>query len=38
MCSIADISGCEDADNPEEWLNINIQMADGTAIKINVLY
>lgn len=22
--SITDISGCEDADNPEEYLNINI--------------
>lgn len=35
---IEDISGCEDVENPEEWLNINIRMADGTAIKINVLY
>lgn len=36
--SIEDISGCEDADDPEEWLNINIQMEDGTTIKISVLY
>ena len=36
--SIEYISGCEDAENPEEWLNINIQMADKTAIKINILY
>lgn len=35
---IEDISGCEDLDNPEEWLNINIRMVDGTVIKINVLY
>ena len=36
--NIDGISGCEDSDNPEEWLNVNIQMVDGTAIKINVLY
>ena len=36
--SIKDISGCEDADNPEEYLNINIKLEDGTAIRINVLY
>lgn len=35
---IEDISGCEDADNPEEWLNINIQMENGTTIKISILY
>lgn len=35
---IKNISGCEDADNPEEYLNINIQLEDDTAIKINVLY
>lgn len=36
--SIVDISGCEDVDNPEEYLNINIQLDDETTIKINVLY
>ena len=35
---IKDISGCEDADNPEEWLIINIRLADETTIRINVLY
>lgn len=35
---IADISGCEDVDNPEDYLNINIKLEDGTAIKIKVLY
>ena len=35
---IEDISGCEDAENPEEWLNTNIVLEDETAIKISVLY
>ena len=35
---IAEISGCEDAENPDEYLNINIKLEDGTAIVIKVLY
>ena len=35
---IAEISGCEDAENPEEYLNISIKLEDDTTIDIRVLY
>lgn len=36
--AIADISGCEDKDDPDEYLNININLKDGTCIIIVILY
>ncbi len=36
--SIIDISGCDDKDNPEEYLNVNIRLQDNTAISIKILY
>lgn len=36
--SIVKISGCEDAENPDEFLNINIKLEDDTTISIRVLY
>ena len=36
--SIVEISGCEDAHYPDEYLNINIKMEDDTTIEIRVLY
>lgn len=35
---ITDISGCEDKDDPEEYLNINIKFFDGSSIIIVLLY
>ena len=35
---IADISGCEDKDDPEEYLNVNIKFIDGASIIIVMLY
>ncbi len=36
--SITDISGCDDKDNPEEYLNVNIRLQDNSAISIKILY
>lgn len=36
--AIVDISGCDDKDNPEEYLNVNIRLQDNTAISIKILY
>lgn len=36
--SIMDISGCDDKDNPEEYLNVNIRLQDNTAIRIKIVY
>lgn len=36
--AITEISGCEDVDNPEEYLNVNISLDDATEIKIKILY
>lgn len=35
---IGDIDGCENADNPDNVLDINIMMIDGTKVTINVIY
>ena len=36
--SISEISGCENKENPEEYLNINIKLKDGMTIVIKILY
>ena len=36
--AITDISGCENAENPDEWLNINIKLKNDTDVLIKVLY
>ena len=36
--AITEISGGEDKENPDEYLNINIILKDETQIKIKVLY
>lgn len=36
--AIVDISGCDDKDNPEEYLNVNIRLQDNSAISIKILY
>lgn len=36
--AIADISGCEDKEDPEEYLNINIKLDNDTTIDIRILY
>lgn len=36
--SIMDISGCDNKDNPEEYLNVNIRLQDNTSISIKILY
>lgn len=36
--SIMDISGCDDKDHPDEYLNVNIRLQDNTAISIKILY
>ena len=36
--AIADISGCEDKENPEEYLNVNIKLDNDTTIDIRILY
>ena len=38
IAEIEDISGCINADNPDNVLDINIAMTDGTEITINVIY
>lgn len=35
---ITEISGCEDEEYPEEFLNVNIKLEDGIAINIRILY
>lgn len=35
---IVDIDGCVNADNPDNVLDINIVMADGLEITINIIY
>lgn len=36
--SITEISGCEDEENPDEYLNVNIKLKDDTMICIRILY
>lgn len=36
--AITEISGCDDKDNPDEYLNINIKLRDNTVIDIRILY
>lgn len=36
--AILEISGCEDEENPEEYLNVNIKLNDGMTIDIKILY
>lgn len=36
--SIIDISGCDDKNDPEVYLNVNIRLQDNTAISIKILY
>ena len=38
VASIIEISGCEDADEPDKFLNINIKLDDDTTIEIQILY
>lgn len=38
ITEIEDISGCINADNPDNVLDINIVMTDGSEITINVIY
>jgi len=36
--AIVDILGCDDKDNPEEYLNVNIKLQDNTTITLKILY
>ena len=36
--AVTDISGCEDKENPEEYLNVNIKLENGIEITIKILY
>lgn len=36
--AISEISGCEDKEDPEEYLNVNIKLNDGVTIIIKILY
>ena len=36
--AISEILGCEDEENPEEYLNVNIKLNDGMTIDIKILY
>lgn len=36
--AISEISGCEDKENPEEYLNVNIKLKDSMNIDIKILY
>lgn len=36
--SIVDISGCDDKDDPDEYLNVNIKLQDGITICLKILY
>lgn len=35
---ITHISGCDDKDNPDEYLNVNIKLENETAIILKILY
>lgn len=35
---IKEISGCENEENPEEYLDVNIKLNDGMTIGIKILY
>lgn len=36
--AIVDISGCDDKDNPDEYMNVNIKLQDNTTITLKILY
>lgn len=36
--AILEITGCEDKENPEEYLNVNIKLKDGLNISVKILY
>lgn len=36
--AIVEISGCEDKENPDEYLNVNIDLENDSAITIRILY
>lgn len=36
--AITEISGCEDEECPEEFLNVNIKLEDGITVRLRVLY
>lgn len=36
--AIVEISGCDDKDNPDEYLNVNVKLQDDTVIKVRILY
>jgi len=36
--AITDISGCEDEENPEEYLNVSIKLKGDMTINIKILY
>lgn len=36
--AVTEISGCEDEEYPEEYLNVNIKLDDETAVNIRILY
>lgn len=36
--AITEISGCEDEEYPDKYLNINIKLEDGTDIKVKIFY
>lgn len=36
--TIADISGYDDKDNPDEYMNVNIKLQDNTTITLKILY
>lgn len=36
--SVTEITGCEDKENPEEYLNVNIKLNDGMNISVKILY
>lgn len=38
VSDITEISGCEDKENPEEYLNVNIKLKNATTIDMRILY
>lgn len=38
VSAIEEISGCEDKENPEEYLNIRIKLRNATRIDMRILY
>lgn len=36
--AISEISGCEDEENPEEYLDVNIKLNNGMTIIVKILY